>query len=757
MTIYITREAMRRIVEELRIAICPHFGCSYLKKIKPLKFGNFGLNKYPKCPIHKLSLVFIDEFIGNFIKAVNACLYDKAGLPPEKLTNVINAISPDEFTSFINGWMYSNSVGRGVQLVSQYLDGLSKAYIKILNRKQKKSLQDNANNNKIRYNMLRKGLNRISIEYGNFLKVFRTKSEIFYDLTEIQSLSDTTIEFLKAWLKDQLKEIKNQKDAMTKDPLNPNESLSLTKYHYDTILQTGTCSIMIGKPPNIVNRGIPAFELFSAYHEFLDSGLCIETTDMDIQEIYQNEQESLNLFKENSKENQQNHKSSPFMFGQEDNNQEKKYRARNFIDEIMEELNNYPEEMYALNPSRVKRGHSGCNWKDISIIWGHYGGFVSDKLRYHKDHPDFILPEKNVKKLKKNLLEQFGDKANHCCELLNSHILGQISFTVLISKLQIELGKISKSVKTTLEDLAIIFGYGYGMMSYIHQHDDFVLSKERINIIKTNTKLVLESKSKKILNLCERYIRENPNLPDYANQKYLITKPNFFGNIYENSESLYWLRWLCSDGWVSQIGNPHYQIQLKLNREDRIIIERFADTIGYDQARIFDEIYLVEEDSGRIRQIISSRVIFGCKTMWYDLKELGIFDFKNSGQVPRIVRQLIGKAKLKNPKGRLISSEEGRLALNFLLGFYDGDGNYRGGLSARILNSKKKFLDDIVDLFDIPNEVNINAEKFLDKETNKVIWKTRYQLHLGTDLFNQMLLAYKNSLQRKRPDNYKEL
>ena len=84
--------------------------------------------------------------------------------------------------------------------------------------------------------------------------------------------------------------------------------------------------------------------------------------------------------------------------------------------------------------------------------------------------------------------------------------------------------------------------------------------------------------------------------------------------------------------------------------------------------------------------------MFGCKPMWYDLKKLGIFNFKNSGKVPHIVKQLINMAQLKNPSGQLISSKEGRLALNFLMGFYDGDGNYRGGMSARILNSKKTFL-----------------------------------------------------------------
>jgi len=100
-------------------------------------------------------------------------------------------------------------------------------------------------------------------------------------------------------------------------------------------------------------------------------------------------------------------------------------------------------------------------------------------------------------------------------------------------------------------------------------------------------------------------------------------------------------------------------------------------------------------------------------------------------------------------------SLEGRLALNFLTRFYDGDGNYRGGMSARIINTKKEFLEEVADLYEIPNKVHLNNEKRIDKKTNKILWKTKYQLHLSPDIFKQMLISYKNSLQRKRPEGYK--
>lgn len=72
------------------------------------------------------------------------------------------------------------------------------------------------------------------------------------------------------------------------------------------------------------------------------------------------------------------------------------YTANDFSEELMEELNNNPEEMYLLNPNRVLRGHSGYTLKDLSKLWDHYDGYVSERLKYHKKNPKYILPKKNL-------------------------------------------------------------------------------------------------------------------------------------------------------------------------------------------------------------------------------------------------------------------------------------------------------------------------------------------------------------------------
>ncbi len=102
----------RKTVGEDRVAICPNFGCEHMTRVKPLKFRFLGFDKYPKCKIHHIPLVYVDERIGDFVDAALACLFDKAGLPPSALLEGVKSKFPDEISSFIEGWVYCITVGR---------------------------------------------------------------------------------------------------------------------------------------------------------------------------------------------------------------------------------------------------------------------------------------------------------------------------------------------------------------------------------------------------------------------------------------------------------------------------------------------------------------------------------------------------------------------------------------------------------------------------------------------------------------------
>jgi len=73
------------------------------------------------------------------------------------------------------------------------MEGLSRGYIKLLSRKQRKIYKSEKSGNSKPNNMLRKGLERIGEEYAAFLKLVNEKSDIFCDLKNLHPLSYDTV------------------------------------------------------------------------------------------------------------------------------------------------------------------------------------------------------------------------------------------------------------------------------------------------------------------------------------------------------------------------------------------------------------------------------------------------------------------------------------------------------------------------------------------------------------------------------------
>lgn len=325
-------QVSRKTVNEDRIAICPHFGCKHLEKVKPLKFGFLGFRKYPKCSKHKIPLIFINEFIGDFLHAVIACLFDLSSVPPKNLRSVIKKKIPNEQKSFINGWMFCNPIGRGAQIVSQYMDGLSRGYMRLLSWKQRKALK-NEKSSKKRYNMLRVGLKKIADEYTTFLQEFHEKSELLYDPENLHPLSKDIQRLLKIWLKEHLTKIRSTKTTeLRKSPIY-NESLSMLKEEYDKILHAGTCALLLSKSLSIVTKTISPFELFSAYHEFLEASLCREIKRKDVEILIEDSQELIKFNGENKLTSQEDEKKHIF-----NKSESMKKRYINFKNEVRNRL-----------------------------------------------------------------------------------------------------------------------------------------------------------------------------------------------------------------------------------------------------------------------------------------------------------------------------------------------------------------------------------------------------------------------------------
>ena len=436
-----------------------------------------------------------------------------------------------------------------------------------------------------------------------------------------------------------------------------------------------------------------------------------------------------------------------------DKSENRIYNTKDFTDELMEELSKYPKSMSELNPERNLRRQKGFTMNELSILWDHTSDFVSKKLRRKKNNPQYILPNEDLLDLILKLKAKYGIRANYCLDLIDAHREGSLSLEPFILAIRNELGNISDEIPVTLDELALLFGFSKGYIVRIRANSEFLIDKERLDILKNNCRVLLGKNAENISKIISKYKDRNPNLPDYAGQQYTIENPNLFGDIFNNPRTLYWFGFICADGYLTR--DRHYRIVIKLQRSDRKIIERFARFVGFDIERISDGVDLFRNERKELKTFENSIIRFCCKTMWRDLESLGIFQFKIDGELPNIIKLLNTEAKKKNPNGKLKETKEGRLGLMFLLGFYDGDGHWDGGMAAVIYNTKKKFLLQVKQYFESPNNVRQIYKGLIDEESGEIKHKPCWELYLGKDLFDGILSSNYNSLQRKRPPSYK--
>lgn len=277
-------QVTRKTVGEDRIAICPEFGCEIIKKIKPLKFGFIGFGKNPKCKRHNIPLVYMDERIGEFIDGALACLFDIAGLPPKELLSIIASKFSEDLEPFIQGWIYCITIGRGAPIISQYIDSISKTYLKQLTRKQIKVINNRAHTKKKSVNQkIIEGMQEITNQNTRLLKCLRTHSEIISDVKKLRPLSDNLRKVLLAWQNTALEE----EDLILKRTYQHNP-LSEIKNNFDYILNIGTCRCLLGlatEGRKLKNIHVTAFDRFSAYYEFYIEGVTKKFTKPDIEKL----------------------------------------------------------------------------------------------------------------------------------------------------------------------------------------------------------------------------------------------------------------------------------------------------------------------------------------------------------------------------------------------------------------------------------------------------------------------------------------
>lgn len=192
------------------------------------------------------------------------------------------------------------------------------------------------------------------------------------------------------------------------------------------------------------------------------------------------------------------------------------------------------------------------------------------------------------------------------------------------------------------------------------------------------------------------------------NAIHLNLNKDYFEKI-DTKEKAYWLGFIYADGYI-ELDKRSESRRLclgSLSPKDEILLKKFAESINADKNKI-------EKDREYLRLRITNNKL--CD------------DAMKHGVLPR--KSLI----IEYPK-----LENRELDLAFLLGYFDGDGK-KG--TSMIKTGSRKFLEQIKEKFNIPNNIYLN-------EPNKPNKKT-VCLSLGAKLFNEMLDNYEDSLSRKR-------
>ena len=422
------------------------------------------------------------------------------------------------------------------------------------------------------------------------------------------------------------------------------------------------------------------------------------------------------------------------------------------INALLIETQGYSDILARLFPERL----SDYSDRMLSRVWR--GRTKSDSyienVKQVIKKRGFTFPDTSLLLLARNLDKILGDSASGCLQLIRKYENNEIDELQLIDRLKAKLGKVSGEVPVTDIELSLILTgtevFIRNIRSRITDPDNpgynpnYKFSLEKLDIFKRNFQVIFGQRAKNCIKIINDYERLNPDLKEYSKQQYTITNPNYFKNM-EGEDQFYWLGFLWSDGSME---SKIHRVKLELSTQDRKSVVKFAKVMGLETSRIYDYLRFYYDKNGDLKYSEMSYAKFSCRPMADQLRDLGFLEFK-SGRIglPQVVLSALIDAKreasrISNP-GAWYYTKSGMLALSFLFGFYDGDGHYRGGLSANIYSTNKMILDEIKVLFGIENRVRLHT---IHSE-----YANEYELALGPDLFAAMLEIYKDSMIRKRP------
>jgi len=242
----------------------------------------------------------------------------------------------------------------------------------------------------------------------------------------------------------------------------------------------------------------------------------------------------------------------------------------------------------------------------------------------------------------------------------------------------------------------------------IRKNPNYQITLDILKEYKINLKKHIGNLCVKVLGCIEKYNDSNKlrKKSDVILKYHPKIKLDYFKEI-DTKEKAYWLGFIYADGYIYKSNIYSMRFGIEISKKDEILINRFAKAIGFNlkykhyrkSKENYESIYI---------RFVNNKIISS-------LKKHGVFERKSK--------------ILEIPK---LNSRS--LYLAFLLGLFDGDGEQG---STKLISGSKILLEQIKNKFKIPY-------KIVRQKTSA------YHLYLGSELFNEMMGNYRQSLERKR-------
>ncbi len=442
-------------------------------------------------------------------------------------------------------------------------------------------------------------------------------------------------------------------------------------------------------------------------------------------------------------------------------NSREKYSTLELIKDLRNEIQSLSEELALIFPERLEKFPDA----KLSEIWGKSESYVRSVLYYARRDNNYLVIEKPLFRLEERLGNRLGAKALGCIQIIGRYRNNEISTLQFVNMLEKELGRISGEITVNNEELGLIL---HGTDSFIKNiksritnpnnnryNPHYKFSKLILQEFRDFTKNIWGKRAMKIKDFIDKYEQVNPDLKDYPHEQYTIKHPHYFKDVDKSEEVSYWFGFFRADGSFEP---RRYRISFELATKDRERLESFAKSIGFPLKRIKDRIRYVYY-KGELKLYYSSRVSFISKPTSNDFKDLEFSSFKSKvSKVPYYVKKAVEDAK-EQKKVDWWLSKSGKIALAWLLGYFDGDGYLSHGKYQylEICSSSKMLIEDIRLIFGIKSNVR---EKISPGDTAlvfdcEIISIGLYTLKLGAKVSKWVMESYPDSMWRKRPSEFK--